>query len=120
MHGRKHLQPRDRKTSAPQVAPAPALPGCVTTQSNGISLAIKLTPRASRNEIGDIHGAELPIKVTAAPVDSAANEALIELLATKLGCAKSKLSLVRGQTSRHKIVKVFGMRPEELVARWQD
>ena len=49
------------------------LPGFLTVQTDGVSLAIKLQPRASANEIGEPLGNELRIKVTAPPVDAAAN-----------------------------------------------
>ena len=76
-------------------------------------LAVKLQPRASKNEIGDALGAELKIKVTAPPVDAAANEALIELLAEKLGCSRGKVELIRGRTSRHKTVMLHGFTADE-------
>jgi uncharacterized protein len=49
--------------------------------STGIFLAIKLQPRASRRQISGLHGAELKVSVTAPPVDSAANQALLEYFA---------------------------------------
>ena len=72
-------------------------------------LAIKLQPRASTNEIGEPLGAELRVRVTAPPVDAAANEALLRLLAVNLGCPRGRVELVRGHTSRHKMVKVYGV-----------
>ena len=51
---------------------------------------------------GEPLGDELKIKVTAPPVDAAANQALIELLAEKLDCPRGRVELIRGQTSRHK------------------
>ncbi|MEI9961647.1 MAG: DUF167 domain-containing protein [Limisphaerales bacterium] len=65
--------------------------------TGGILLSVKLQPRASKNEIGEPLGDELKIKVTAPPVDSAANEALIKLLAENLDCARSRIELIRGQ-----------------------
>jgi len=62
-------------------------------------------------------GEELRVKVTAPPVDSAANEALIRFLAERLGCGRNKVELVRGQTSRHKVVRVHGMTAEEVARR---
>ena len=76
---------------------------------SGVLLAIHLQPRASRNAVGEAVGDELKVRVTAPPVDSAANEALIELLAESLDCPKSAIQLVRGQTSRHKQVLVTGL-----------
>lgn len=81
--------------------------------SGGTLLSVKLQPRASKNEIGVPLGDELKIKVTAPPVDAAANQALIELLAEKLGCPRGKVELIRGQTSRHKTVLLHGYKPEE-------
>ena len=65
---------------------------------------MKLQPRASKNEIGAPLGGELKIKVTAPPVDAAANEALVKLLAEKLDCPRGKVELLRGHTSRHKTI----------------
>ena len=53
----------------------------IKVQADGLYLAIKLQPRASKNEIGEVLGDELKIKVTAPPVDAAANQALVDLLA---------------------------------------
>jgi uncharacterized protein (TIGR00251 family) len=78
-------------------------------QPDGMLLSIKLQPRASKNEIIGPLGGELRIKVTAPPVDAAANEALLRLLAETLNCPRGKVELVRGQTSRHKLVKVYGL-----------
>jgi uncharacterized protein (TIGR00251 family) len=77
-------------------------------------LSVKLQPRASANEIGEPLGDELRIKVTAPPVDAAANEALIKLLAEKLDCARGRIELVRGHKSRHKVIKLHGFTVEEV------
>lgn len=82
--------------------------------SGGTYIAIKVQPRASKNEIGPTLGDELKIKVTAPPVDAAANEAVIELLADALGCAKSKVQITKGQTSRHKTIFVIGLASSEI------
>jgi uncharacterized protein len=92
-------------------------PSYLRAQSDGVLLAIKLQPRASSNEIGLPLGEELRIKVTAPPVDAAANEALLRLLAESLGCPRRQLDLVRGQTARHKLVKIYGFSVEEVVER---
>jgi hypothetical protein len=92
-------------------------PPYIRVQENGILLSVKLQPRASRNEIGDALGAELRIKVTAPPVDAAANEALVVLLAKTLDCPRSKVELLRGHTSRHKTVMIYGLTTETLLAR---
>ena len=94
-----------------------SLPGFLSVQSDGVSLAIKLQPRASANEIGEPLANELRIKVTAPPVDAAANEALIRLLAERLDCPRGRIELQRGHTSRHKVVKLHGFTAQEVLRR---
>ncbi len=86
---------------------------CLRETPGGTLLSVKLQPRSSRNEIGELLGEELKIKVTAPPVDAAANQALIELLAETLGCSRGRVQLIRGQTSRHKTVMLHGFTTEE-------
>lgn len=93
------------------------LPAWLKPQADGVLLAVKLQPRASKNEILGALGEELRIKVTAPPVDAAANEALIRLLAERLDCSRGKVELVRGQTSRHKTIKLHGLTAETVAAK---
>jgi uncharacterized protein (TIGR00251 family) len=85
------------------------IPSFLSVQPDGLLLAIKLQPRASANEIGDQLGDELRVKVTAPPVDAAANDALVRLLADCLRCPRNRVQLLRGHTSRHKVVKLHGI-----------
>ncbi|MEW6302475.1 MAG: DUF167 domain-containing protein [Verrucomicrobiota bacterium] len=84
---------------------------------DGLLLSVKVQPRASRNEVGPAQGNELKVKVTAPPVDSAANQAVLELLAEKLDCPRNALQLVRGQTARHKVIALTGLTAEEVEKR---
>jgi len=93
------------------------MPGFLRVQADGVLLSVKLQPRASANEIGDALGNELRIKVTAPPVDAAANEALVKFLARHLDCPRNRVELVRGHTSRHKTLKLYGLKPEDVVAK---
>src|SRR5437870_2812474 len=93
------------------------MPAFLCAVPGGVVLSIKLQPRASRNEIDEGVGNELRIRVTAPPVDSAANEALLRLLAEHLDCSRSQIELVRGHTSRHKVVKLHGLAAETVLAR---
>jgi hypothetical protein len=83
----------------------------------GVLLSVKLQPRASKNEIGEVLDDELKIKVPTPPVDAAANQALVEFLAEKLGCSRGKVELIRGQTSRHKTILLHGFKPEEVLSK---
>src|SRR2546425_501126 len=92
-------------------------PAYLRAQPDGVLLSIKLQPRASVNEIGQPLGNELRIRVTAPPVDAAANEALIRLLADKLNWPRGRVDLIRGQSSRHKVIKLYGLSAAEVTAR---
>ena len=91
--------------------------GFLRAASNGVSLAVKVQPRASKDEIGTPSGDELKIKVTAPPVDSAANEALLRLLSDVLGCPRNAVQLQRGNTSRHKVIFIQGMDPRAVMEK---
>ena len=93
------------------------LPPFLKVSKNGLTLAVKVQPRASRNEIVGGEGAELKIRIAAPPVDSAANEALVKFLAEILDCPRSGVSLLRGQTARHKLVAITGVDAATAAAR---
>ena len=95
----------------------PNLPVFLCAVADGVLLSVKVQPRASANEIGDPLGHELRIRVTAPPVDAAANEALLRLLAETLDCPRGRVELTRGHTSRHKVVKIHGFSAGAVVAK---
>src|SRR5215831_14794418 len=101
----------------PILAGRMSLPPYLKVQPDGVLLSVKVQPRASKNEIGGVLGEELRIKVTAPPVDAAANEALIRLLADMLDCPRSRVELVRGHTARHKVIKLHGMAATEVAGK---
>lgn len=68
---------------------------------SGAEFAVKVTPKARRNTV-DAAGPVLRIHVTAPPDKGKANDAVVRLLADALGVAKSRLTLIRGATSREK------------------
>ena len=81
--------------------------------SDGVRLAVRLTPRASRNGMdGIVTGADgrpaLQIRLTAPPVDGAANKALIAFLAETLGLRKGDITIRSGETGRLKILHLAG------------
>lgn len=93
------------------------LPAFLRAQPGGTLLSVKVQPRAAKNEISVPQGEELKIRVTAPPVDAAANEALIELLAEKLDCGRTRIEILRGHKSRHKVLKIHEFTPEEILER---
>jgi len=92
-----------------------SLPDFLREQPDGILLSVKVQPRASKNEMGEPLSDELKIKVTAPPVDAAANEALVEFLAEKLNCGRNRIEIVRGHKSRHKVLMLRGFTAEEIL-----
>lgn len=80
-------------------------------------LTVRLTPRADRDAIAGIRDGVVAVRVSAPPVDGQANAALIKVLAKALGVPKSRLSIVRGQAARDKLVRVDGLRASDAHAR---
>ncbi len=93
------------------------LPPYLRVTQQAVVLSIKVQPRAGRTEVVGLLGAELKVKVAAPPVDSAANEALLDYLSQSLNCPRRALILVRGQTSTHKQVAVHGLTAEQIAER---
>jgi hypothetical protein len=112
-------QQKDPKNAAlsRDAATANTLPAFLRESPNGVTIAVKVQPRAPRNEVVGAEGGELKIKIAAPPVDSAANEALVEFLANKLDCPRRCVQLLRGQTARHKLVLVTGVSGDDIAAR---
>jgi uncharacterized protein (TIGR00251 family) len=82
-----------------------------------VTFRVRVVPRASRNKVGGIHDGAVRIRLTAPPVEGAANEALIAFLSSVLRVAKRDIELVSGQSSRNKVVSVLGLSAEEVEAR---
>ncbi|HVQ75214.1 MAG TPA: DUF167 domain-containing protein [Candidatus Binatia bacterium] len=80
-------------------------------------LAVRVVPRASRDEIAGWQGDVLRVRVTAAPADGRANAAVVALLAAAAGVSPSAVELVRGATSRDKLFRVGQRRLADLRSR---
>jgi hypothetical protein len=70
-------------------------------------IKIKVLPRSSRNELIKISEDEYKVKLTATPTDGKANDALIELLSREWDIPKSKIKIVRGLTSKNKLIEIL-------------
>jgi len=77
---------------------------------------VYVQPRASKTAIVGMHDGAVKVCLAAPPVDGAANAALVEFVAERVGVAKSKVRIVAGQSSRRKVVEVDGATNEQLVA----
>lgn len=81
----------------------------VRASDAGVRFAVRVQPRASRSEIVGVHGDAMKIRLSAPPVDGAANEALVELIADVLGVGRRAVRIVSGEASRSKVVEVEGV-----------
>ena len=80
-------------------------------------LNVKVTPNAARDEITGFTDGVLGVKIAATPEKGKANKKLIDFLSDKLGVSKSSIRLIRGQTSRHKVIVVDGLSRDEITRR---
>lgn len=93
------------------------LPTWLRVVDGGVTVAVAAQPSAKKSEVVGVHGEALKIKVASPPVDGAANAALLAFLATKLGVKQREVTLVRGASSRQKVVEIKGVTPAEAAAR---
>jgi hypothetical protein len=89
----------------------------VREEGGAASFELRVTTRASRTGIADVRGGQLRVRITAAPVDGAANDALVALLADALDVPKYAVRIVRGERSRTKTVRVEGIGTNTRQAR---
>jgi uncharacterized protein (TIGR00251 family) len=83
-------------------------------KNSQVRLALRVSPNAGRNEISGYKEGVLQVKVAAAPVKGKANKALTDLLAERLGIRKSAITIIKGETSRNKVVLINGISSENL------
>jgi uncharacterized protein (TIGR00251 family) len=76
---------------------------------DGVRLRLRIQPRASRTEVAGLHGDSVRIRLSAPPVDGAANDALIQFLATTLGVPTRAVEITAGHGGRQKTVHVRGV-----------
>jgi hypothetical protein len=74
---------------------------------DGIIIEIQVIPRSSKKEIAGVNGNIVRVKLTAPPVDGAANEQLREVLAERFGIKKGNIVILKGASSRNKTVKII-------------
>lgn len=94
--------------ASPKSAPQPE-PQC--------TLEVKAVPGAPRSEVCGWMGTQLKVKVQAPPVEGKANEALVRFLAEELDLPRRNVELLRGDTSRQKVLRITGLSEAELRAR---
>jgi uncharacterized protein len=83
----------------------------------GISLAVRVVPRGGRTAIAGVRGEALLVRIAAAPVEGAANDALIAFIAETFECPQRDVTLLSGHQSRHKRVSIRGLNEAQVAAR---
>jgi len=83
---------------------------------DGVTLRVRVQPRASRDAFGGVREGMLVVRLSAPPVEGAANAALQRFLAHALRVAPSKVEILRGATGREKIVRVSGVTANDVRA----
>ena len=89
----------------------------ITSNKLGVAFSVKLHPRAKKNAITGEFGDALKLSLTAPPVDNKANAACIKFLAELFKIPRACVSIVSGETSRTKTIRVTGMRAEDVKIR---
>ncbi len=83
-----------------------------------VRLAVRLTPRGGRDSVDGVRDGLLLVRVAAPPVDGAANDALVRLLARELDLPRGSLHLVSGATGRRKVIGIEAGAAEAVRRRW--
>lgn len=86
----------------------------ITRRGTAVRFTVRVQPRASRSEVVGLHGDALKIRLAAPPVDGAANEALVRLLAGLLGVPRRAVRIEAGLASRSKLVEVDGVESDAV------
>jgi len=83
-----------------------------------VRIPIRLTPRGGADRIDGVRDGVLRVRVAAPPVDGAANEALVRLIAAELDVPRGAARLVSGATARTKVVEIDGVDEDAIRRRW--
>jgi uncharacterized protein (TIGR00251 family) len=89
----------------------------ITETAGGVSFAVKVHPRATRNAVTGALGDALKVSLTAPPVEGRANEACIEFFAKLLKVPRSSVTIACGQSSRNKVIRVAGLTAQQVRER---
>ena len=86
----------------------------VEERNGRVRFKVRVQPRASRSEVVGLHGDALKVRVTAPPVDGAANEALVDLFSRLFAVGRGAVRIVAGQGSRSKVVEIDGVTSDRV------
>lgn len=89
----------------------------VQEDAGGVTIKIRVQPRAAKNQVSGIMDGALKVRLTAPPVDGAANKACCAFIAELLGVAKGRVVVCHGHTGRNKTVRVKGLTARQVLER---
>lgn len=93
------------------------MPSFLKETDAGVVLSLYIQPRSSKNQWIGVYGDEVKMKLTAPPVDGAANQCCCKFVAASLSVAASQIQLLSGSTSRHKRILIKGLSLQQIHAR---
>ncbi len=88
----------------------------VQERTNGVRFTVRVQPRAVRAGVVGVHAGALKVRLTAPPIDGAANAALVSLLAELLQVPRGAVEIRTGASSRTKTIEVHGVEPSRVLA----
>ncbi len=88
----------------------------ISEQNNCVIVAVRVIPRASKSEIVGEHDGSLKVRICSPPVDGAANAEIVRLFAKHFGVSRSHVSIVSGETSKNKRIKIEDLSASEFEA----
>ena len=92
----------------------------LASSADGVSFAVRVVPRSSKSLVAGTRGDALLVRLTAPPIEGAANEALIALFSHLFNRPKRDIRIVSGQSSRDKRVAIAGASADQIGARLSD
>jgi uncharacterized protein (TIGR00251 family) len=87
----------------------------IREEGGALTLRVRVQPRAAREEVAGVRGGALLVRLTAPPVEGAANEALARFLGKRLGVPHSAVRLLRGEKGRDKRLRIAGVRAGDVI-----
>ena len=87
----------------------------MSISGSGAIISVKVYPNAGRNEVVGLRDETLRVKIAASPVRGKTNKELLAFLSHLLGVGKDSLSIIRGYTSRNKVVAIDGLSRKEVL-----
>ena len=90
--------------------------GVIQQNDTSVLLQVRVQPRANVTRVDGVQGGRLRLRVTAPPLEGAANAACVALLAKALGIRRSQVQLHAGEKSQNKLFRIIGLTAAEVEA----